>query len=53
MTLLYVILSVFPIIDVPNRFLFAAKISGVVIGLNLAGALFYWQAETRRKRVLG
>ena len=53
MTLLYVILSVFPIIDVPNHFLFAAKISGVVIGLNLAGALFYWQAETRRKRVMG
>jgi amino acid transporter len=53
MTLLYVILSVFPIIDVPNRFSFAIKISGVVIGLNLAGALFYWRAETRRKRVPG
>jgi len=53
MTLLNVTLSVFPIIDVPNPFLFAAKISGVVIGLNLAGALFFWRAETRRKRVLG
>ncbi len=51
MTLLYVILSVFPIIDVPNRMSFTIKISAVVIGLNLAGALFYWRAETRRKRV--
>jgi hypothetical protein len=53
MTLLYVILSVFPIIDVPDRWSFAIKISGVVIGLNVAAALFYWRAETRRKRVLG
>ena len=53
MTLLYVILSVFPIIDVPNRFSFAVKIGGVVIGLNLAGALFYWRAEARRMRLLG
>jgi hypothetical protein len=53
MTLLYVVLSVFPIIDVSNRALFAAKIGGVVIGLNLAGALFYWRADTRRKRALG
>jgi amino acid transporter len=52
MTLLYVVLSVFPIIDVPNRLEFAIKISGLVIGLNLAGALFYWRAETRRKRAL-
>ena len=51
MTLLYVILSVFPIIDVPDRFSFTIKISGLVIGLNLAAALFYWRAETRRKRV--
>jgi glutamate:GABA antiporter len=50
MTLLYVILSVFPIIDVPNRLAFAAKIGGVVIGLNLAGALFFWRAEMRRRR---
>ena len=51
MTLLNVILSVFPIIDVPNRLSFAIKISGLVIGLNLAGALFYWRAETRRTRL--
>lgn len=50
MTLLYVVLSVFPIIDVPDPRLFAIKTSGAVIGLNIAGALFYWQAETRRRR---
>ena len=53
MTLLNMVLSIFPIIDVPNRFSFAIKISGVVIGLNLAGALYYWRAQTRRKRVPG
>jgi hypothetical protein len=41
MTLLYVILSVFPILDVPNALSFAVEISGLVIGLNLAEALFY------------
>jgi glutamate:GABA antiporter len=52
MTLLYVILSVFPIIDVPNRFLFAMKIGGVMIGLNLAGALYYQWADAGRKHGL-
>jgi len=50
MTLLYVVLSAFPIIDVPNRLLFTAKISGLVVGLNIAAALFYWRAKTRRRR---
>lgn len=53
MTLLNVVLSVFPIIDVPNRLSFTLKISGVAIGLNAAGALFYWRADARRKRALG
>jgi glutamate:GABA antiporter len=50
MTLLNMVLSVFPIIDVPNPLLFAIKISAVAIGLNLAGALLYWRGDTRRKR---
>jgi hypothetical protein len=50
MTLLYVVLSLFPIIDVPNRLSFTIKITGVVVGLNVAGALFYWRADSRRKR---
>ena len=52
MTLLYVVLALFPIIHVPNRVAFTLKIGAVVIGLNLAAALFYWRAETRRKRSL-
>jgi amino acid transporter len=53
MTLLNVVLSVFPIIDVPNPWAFALKIGGVVVGLNIAGALFYWRASMRRIRELG
>lgn len=49
MTLLYIVLSVFPIIDVGSRFWFTAKISGVVILGNVAGAGILWIAE-RRKR---
>jgi hypothetical protein len=49
LTLLNVVLAVFPIIDVPNAFAFAAKIGGTVLGLNLAGALFYWRASNTRK----
>jgi len=49
MTLLYVVLSVFPIIDVGSRFWFTAKISGVVILGNLVGAGILWFAE-RQKR---
>ncbi len=52
MTLLYMVLSVFPIIDVPNRAVFAIKIGGLVAALNLAGALFYWRADARRKASL-
>jgi amino acid transporter len=47
-TLLYVILSVFPIIGVASWAVFAAKISGVVIGLNLVGAGLFYSARRRR-----
>jgi hypothetical protein len=40
-TVLYVVLSIFPIIDVPSWLSFAGKISGVIIGLNLLGVLVY------------
>jgi amino acid transporter len=53
MTLLYMVLSLFPIIDVPDRLLFTIKTGGLVIGLNLAGALLYWRGDNRRKRALG
>jgi amino acid transporter len=47
-TLLYVVLSVFPIIDVDSWAVFAAKISGVVVGLNLVGAALFYAARRRR-----
>jgi amino acid transporter len=48
-TLLYVILSVLPIVPVASRFVFALKISSVVVGANLVGAALY-VAERRRTR---
>jgi hypothetical protein len=44
MTLLFVVLSVFPIIDVQNPWLFTAKIAGTVLVLQSLGAAFYWRA---------
>ena len=42
MTLLCVVLSVFPIINVPNRMSFTLKLTGTVVGANALGALIYW-----------
>jgi len=53
MTLLNVVLSLWPIIDVPNPLAFAIKVGGLVIALNLAGAWLYRRGEIRRKRELG
>ena len=44
-TLLYVVLSIFPIIDVASWWSFAMKISGVVVGFNLIGAGLFWNAS--------
>ncbi|HKW49628.1 MAG TPA: APC family permease [Gemmatimonadaceae bacterium] len=52
-TLLYVILSIFPIIDVQSWRAFAVKISGVVIGLNVVGAFVYAAGGRRRARTWG
>ena len=51
MTLLYVVLSVFPIIDVQNGAAFTAKISAVIVGSNALGAAFFWKAQRRKKRL--
>jgi amino acid transporter len=40
-TALFVVLSIFPIIDVASWFSFSVKISTVVVGLNLIGLLVY------------
>lgn len=44
-TLLYVVLSIFPIIDVKSWLSFATKISSVVIGLNLLGVAVFFTAR--------
>jgi amino acid transporter len=49
MTLLYVTLSVFPIIEVSSWASFTAKISGVIIAANMIGAAIFIMAERRRK----
>jgi amino acid transporter len=49
MTLLYAALSIFPIIDVQNAASFTVKVSGVVIGINLAGALYFRHAKKRKQ----
>ncbi len=50
-TLLYVILSVFPIIDVASWATFAVKISSVVVGLNLVGAALVYASRRRQAAV--
>ncbi|MEK6303000.1 MAG: APC family permease [Acidobacteriota bacterium] len=50
MTLLYVTLSILPVIKVESPVAFAAKISAVIVGANLIGAAVFIVAERRRKR---
>jgi amino acid transporter len=52
-TMLYVVLSIFPIVDVTSWLSFAMKISGVVVGLNVVGAALYWNAARRRRVMSG
>jgi hypothetical protein len=48
MTLLNVILSVVPIIEVESRLTFAIKIGGLIVITNLIGGLIYYFARRRR-----
>ena len=43
MTLLYVVLSIFPIVEVKNASSFTAKVCGLVIGINALGAFHFWR----------
>jgi amino acid transporter len=47
-TLLFVVLSVFPIIDVGSSWHYSLKIAGVVIGANGLGWLIYTAGQRRR-----
>jgi hypothetical protein len=49
MTLLNVLTSVFPIIDVQQPLIFALKVGGTVVALNLVAALFYLRAAAARQ----
>ncbi len=51
-TLLYVVLSIFPIIDVASWLSFALKISAVVIGLNVVGAALFFAERRRRESAI-
>jgi formate/nitrite transporter FocA (FNT family) len=51
-TLLYIVLTIFPIVEVQSRFSFAAKIIVVTLVANLIGALIFAQGERRRRRLV-
>jgi amino acid transporter len=48
MTLLCVVLAIFPIIEVPNSLTFTLKLCGTVVASNALAALIYW-FQTRRR----
>ena len=48
MTLLYVVLAIFPVVDVRNPASFAAKVGGAVAAVNALGAWHFWRAREQR-----
>ena len=52
-SVLYSVLSVFPIIDVESWTVFAVKIIGVLVGANLIGVAIYFFAGKRSRTVAG
>jgi glutamate:GABA antiporter len=49
-TLLFVVLSIFPVIDVDNSWRYSLKIAGVVLGANLLGWIVYRAGQRKRDR---
>jgi hypothetical protein len=47
-TLLFVALSIFPIIEVQSWLAYSLKIGGVIIGADLVGAAIFLNAERKR-----
>jgi hypothetical protein len=47
-TLLFVVLSIFPVIDVDSSWRYSAKIAGVVVGANLLGWMIYRAGHRKR-----
>jgi amino acid transporter len=52
MTLLYVVLSIFPIIDVESSWLYSLKIAGVVLGANFLGWMIYRAGRRKGERII-
>ncbi len=48
MTILYAALSIFPVVAVKNSSSFTAKVGGIVIAINAAGALYFWLSRKRK-----
>jgi amino acid transporter len=48
MTLLYVVLAIFPVVEVPNPASFAAKVGGAVAAVNALGVWHFRRAKRRR-----
>jgi amino acid transporter len=53
MTLLYVVLSIFPIVDVESSWGYSLKIAGVVLGANALGWAIYRAGQRKKHRVTG
>jgi glutamate:GABA antiporter len=49
-TLLYIVLTILPIVEVESRFLFAAKIIVITVAANLIGVLIFIPGERHRRR---
>ena len=49
-TLLFVVLSIFPVIDVPNPASYAWKTIAVVVGVNAVGIALYFRAKSFKTR---
>ncbi|MGA7694902.1 MAG: APC family permease [Candidatus Sulfotelmatobacter sp.] len=52
MTLLYVVLSIFPIIDVESSWVYSLKIAGMVLGANFLGWMIYRAGRRKGERII-
>jgi amino acid transporter len=51
-TLLFVVLSIFPVIDVASSWRYSVKIAVVILGANLLGWMFYRAGQRRREHTI-
>ena len=50
-TLLSMIFNLVPIVDVERPWVFAVKVGGAALGINLIAAIIYWRGTRRRARL--